>query len=286
MDKEKMARMYGKDKVKNVWVATDCAKLADKVKRRDATAMKLEGAETKLIQKANGARLKAIKKSKGNVDAGILDPGNEEAGDESGSVAARWIRPKDRPTHRLKPLIGKKVDTIDWCRAEVERLGEKIDALQAEHHAGEATKLSSVFVEFYKQSDAQAAFQSLAHNQPLHMSPRYIGLEPTQVVWSNLKIRWWELVIRRIATLAFIVAMIIFWFIPVAFIGFVSNINTLENMSGMGWLHFLDNLPSQIMGVVTSLLPSVLLAVLMALVPIIMRSEYLFPPGVAARISS
>ena len=155
-----MIRMYGKEKVKNVWVATDASKLADKVSRRDATAMQLEGAETKLIQTANGNRLKAIKKNKGNADTGYLDTGNEEAGDESGSVAAHWVKPKERPTHRLKFLIGKKVDTIDWSRAEVERLSGKIDTIQAQHNTGEAKKLPAVFVEFYNQLDAQAAFQS------------------------------------------------------------------------------------------------------------------------------
>lgn len=159
MDKEKITKIYGKEKVKNVWIASDTSKLEDKVKRRDAAAIQLETAETKLIRLANGARLKAIKKNKGDVDTGYLDAGNE-AGDESGSVAARWVKPKDRPTHRLKPLIGKKVDTIDWSRAEVERLSGKIDDLQAQHRAGEGKNLASVMVEFYDFFDAQAAFQS------------------------------------------------------------------------------------------------------------------------------
>ena len=108
------------------------------------------------------------------------------------------------------------------------------------------------------------------------MSPRYIGLDPTQVIWDNLKIKWWELVIRKIGTLSFIIAMIVFWCIPVAFVGFLSNINNIIGMSGMHWLSFINNLPPQIMGIITSLLPVVLLSVLMMLIPIIMRGESLF----------
>jgi Uncharacterized integral membrane protein len=54
--------MFGKDKVQNVWIATDTAELEEKVKERDAAAMKLEGAETKLIVMANKARNKALRR--------------------------------------------------------------------------------------------------------------------------------------------------------------------------------------------------------------------------------
>lgn len=161
LNRDKVRQMFGPSKVKNVWIATDTSKLEDKVKERDDAAMKLEAAETKLIVLANKARLKALKKQ-GNVEDGPLTPENvgDAPDDESGSVAARWVSPKDRPTHRLKFLIGKKVDTINWARSEIERLTPEIEELQAKHRAGDAKLVSSVFVEFYQQADAQSAFQS------------------------------------------------------------------------------------------------------------------------------
>lgn len=101
------------------------------------------------------------------------------------------------------------------------------------------------------------------------MSPRYIGLDPTQVIWSNLRIKWWERVIRNSGAIAFVVALIIFWSIPVAVVGAISNINYLTEK--VPFLRFIDHVPSWIKGVITGLLPSVMQAVLMALVPIIMR---------------
>lgn len=158
LNKEKIRTMFGVEQVKNVWIASDTKELEEKVKERDDAAMKLEGAETKLIVMANKARNKALKKQ------GSVEDGNEEAigqfDDESGSVAAKWVQAKDRPTHRLKMLIGKKVDTINWARAEIERLTPEIEELQAKHRAGETKLVSSVFVEFYKQTDAQLAYQS------------------------------------------------------------------------------------------------------------------------------
>jgi calcium permeable stress-gated cation channel len=272
LDEKKLRRMFGIERVKNVWLSTNTADLDQKVKDRDGAAMKLEGAETKLIKMANAARLKAIKKGQ-TVEDEQLDVAAADT--ESGSVAARWVKAKDRPTHRLKFLIGKKVDTINWARAEIERLNPEIAEEQAKHRAGDAKKVSAVFVEFYNQNDAQDAYQSVAHNAPLHMAPRYIGVNPTQVIWSNLRIMWWERVIRNFATIAFICVLIIFWTIPVAFVGSISNIDSL--IQKLPWLDFILSIPTAIRGVITGLLPSVLLSVLMALLPIIIRRTCIHP---------
>ncbi|KAE8147936.1 hypothetical protein BDV25DRAFT_159328 [Aspergillus avenaceus] len=270
LSRDKIRKMFGVEKVKNVWIATDTSELEEKVQERDDAAMKLEAAETKLIVLANKARLKALKKQ-GNVEDGPISPAamGEEPDDESGSVAARWVKPSDRPTHRLKLLIGKKVDTINWARSEIERLTPEIEELQAKHRAGDAKLVSSVFVEFYQQADAQSAFQSVAHNLPLHMAPRYIGLDPTQVIWSNLRIKWWERVIRYSATVGFVVALVIFWAIPTAVVGSISNINFLTKK--VPFLSFINHVPSWIKGAITGLLPTILMSVLMALLPIVLR---------------
>ncbi|PYH97541.1 DUF221-domain-containing protein [Aspergillus ellipticus CBS 707.79] len=269
LNRDKIRQMFGPQKVKNVWLTTNTSELDDMVAARDDAAMKLEGAETKLIKMANEARMKALKKGNGEESQVAEDSLCNDSDDESGSVAARWVRPSDRPTHRLTMLIGKKVDTINWCRSELERLSPEIEELQAKHREGDADLISSVFVEFYAQADAQQAFQSVAHNLPLHMSPRYIGLEPTQVIWSNLRIKWWERLIRYSATIAFVVALVIFWAIPTAVVGSISNINFLTDK--VHFLRFINDVPSWIRGVITSLLPTVLMSVLMALLPIILR---------------
>ncbi len=249
--------------VRRIWFASETKELEEKVEERDNVAMKLEGAETKLIQAANGARIKSEKKGQGPVA--------DERG--HGSVAARYLDPKKRPTHRLKPLIGKKVDTIDWSRSELKRLIPEVDRMQADHKADRCKKLNSVFVEFETLSDAQAAYQSLTHHKVLQMAPRYTGMNPTEILWSNLKIKWYERGIRKTLTLAAVVALIIFWSIPVAFVGSISNIDKLVGKKGLiPQLNFIVTvLPKPVLGVVTGLLPVILLAVLMALLPIFLR---------------
>jgi hypothetical protein len=42
-------------------------------------------------------------------------------------------------------------------------------------------------------------------------------MSPKEIIWSNLKIRGWERFVRLTATIAIVVALVIFWSIPVAF---------------------------------------------------------------------
>ncbi|KAI1806127.1 DUF221-domain-containing protein [Daldinia bambusicola] len=264
LDEARLRKIFG-DSVKNVWITRDTEKLDDLVKERDEVAMKLEKAEVKLLKLANAQRIKSAKKDGSNNDRAEapLDA-------ESGSLAARWVPEKKRPTHRLGllGLVGKKVDTINWCRIELARLIPAVEAAQAEYHAGDSKKIPSVFIEFYRQADAESAFQVLSHHQALQMTPKYIGITPGEIVWSALKVSWWQRIIRRFAVLAFITALIIFWAIPVAVVGIISNVTYLSSISFLQWI---QSIPDVVLGFIQGLLPSVALSILMSLVPVIMR---------------
>ncbi|GAB7338894.1 hypothetical protein MBLNU457_5576t1 [Dothideomycetes sp. NU457] len=265
LDETVLRRTLG-NAVKRIWIATDTQDLDDLVDQRDTAANKLEIAETKLIRTANGKRLKAEKKENKN---GSGKNNSDATAVESGNVAGRWITEKDRPTHRLKPLIGKKVNTIDWARAELEKLIPQVEEEQAKHRNHKAKKVGSVFVEFTTVPEAQNAYQSLTHHQVLHMAPRYTGMTPGEIIWSNLRINWWERIIRKIVVISIVTVLVIFWSVPVAFIGAISNVNALAH--SYSWLSWLLNMPPVIFGVISGLLPSILLAALMALLPIFLR---------------
>lgn len=265
LDEAKLRKVFG-DSTKHIWITGDTKELDDLVEERDKVAMKLEKAEVKLLKLANGARLKAVKK-------GGSDERHEPTADaESGSLAARWVPTKKRPSHRtgFLGLVGKKVDTINWCRSELERLIPDVDKAQHTFRSGTYKMIPGVFIEFHTQAQAETANQVLSHHQALQMSPKFIGITPGEVVWKALRVSWWQRVIRRFAVLAFIAVLIIFWAIPVAIVGVISNVEYLENLFFLTWL---KKIPDVIMGVVTGLLPSVALSILMSLVPIIMRSK-------------
>lgn len=96
LDESKLRALFG-DKVQHVWVATECKGLEKLVADREKVAMKLEGAEVKLIKTALKNRSKAIKKGE-HVEEGGVDP--VDVNGESGSAASRWIPTQNRPTHR------------------------------------------------------------------------------------------------------------------------------------------------------------------------------------------
>ncbi len=267
LNEARLRKVFGPS-VKHIWIMGDTKDLDKLVEERDKAAFKLEKSEVKLIKLVNKERLAAIKK-------GATDEQMPAAADaEPGSVAARWIAPKKRPTHRtgLLGLVGKKVDSIDWCRTELARLIPEVEAAQAKYRAGDAKQINGVFIEFRTQGEAESAYQVLAHHEGLQMSPRHIGITPGDVVWHSLQIPWWQKVLRRYAVLAFITALIIFWAIPVAAVGIISNVNYLKTISFLTWL---NSIPQAIMGLITGLLPSVALSILMSLVPVIMRCECL-----------
>lgn len=269
LDEAKLRKVFG-DSVVKVWITHNTDEVDKIVEERDKVALTLESAEVKLIKAANAERLKAIKKGAASAEEQLVAG---EADVESGSIAARWIPDKKRPHHRLGKfgLVGKKVDSINWARTRLETLIPEAAAAQDAYHAGKFDRVGGVFIEFKRQSDAQDAFQTLSHHQALHMSPRYIGIQPSEIVWKSLKMSWWQRVIRTYAVYVFISAMIIFWAIPVAVVGLISNIQYLETVSFLTWL---TKIPTVIMGVVSGLLPSVALAILMSLVPVIMRRKF------------
>ncbi|KAG6003640.1 hypothetical protein E4U21_001843 [Claviceps maximensis] len=263
LDEARVRQMFN-NAVKNVWVAGNTKELDKQVEERDKVAMKLEGAEVKLIVAVNKARAKALKKGGNDGDAA------QDA--ETANVISRWVPDTKRPSHRLGflGLLGKKVDTIEWGRAELEKSIPEIEKAQIEwKQNGNYTKIGSLFVEFHTQADAQAAYQVITHHQALHMSPKAIGVKPQDVIWKNLSIPWWQLIMRRYAVYAIIAAMIIFWAIPVAVVAIISKVSFLQTLPGLTWI---ASIPEKILGFISGLLPSVALAILMSLVPVIMRA--------------
>ncbi|OGE56964.1 hypothetical protein PENARI_c002G03371 [Penicillium arizonense] len=256
-NEKKLRQVFG-ESIRQVWITSDCSKLKSLVGDRDSLAEKLETAETKLIRRANKARMKAIEKGELGIDT-CLDC-------ESSNPA--WSHKVQRPTHRLK-FFGKKVDSIHWYRTELAKKTEEVSILQAKHQAGDAKQLSAIFVEFNSQADAQIALQTLSHHQPFHMTPRFVGVSPREVVWSALNLSWWQRIVRRFAIQGFLAALVIFWSFPSAIVGAISNISYICTL--IPFLQFILKLPDFVTGAIEGLLPSAALAALMALVPIICR---------------
>jgi calcium permeable stress-gated cation channel len=129
--------------------------------------------------------------------------------------------------------------------------------------------MNSAFIQFNTQLAAHMACQSVASHKPMYLTPRYIETAPEDVVWDNMQLVWWQRLVRVYSINAAIAALIVFYAIPTAFVGSISNITYLTNL--LPWLNFIYKLPSKLLGVITGLLPSIMLSLWLAILPFILR---------------
>lgn len=264
------------------------------------TALKNYNKQTKADAKAT---------KKGGKDAPVIDrrPLTDASTidtERNGMVMAdAYVPAKQRPSHRLPPFkflpfglpfMGRKVDSIDWARREVietstdlERSrrtlasdvsrtsststvpSSKPDSIKPIHDGQTYYPSNAAFILFNSQLGAHLAKQALAHHAPYRMSQRYTNVSPEDVIWSNLNMNPYEARVRTAISWGLTAVLILFWAIPVAFVGAVSNVHALCNQ--FGWLNWICALPSVVVGIISGILPPALLAVLMMLLPIILR---------------
>jgi len=252
-DEKVLRKLLGEDNVRCVWVPKETQELEGKIEERNDMAMKLEKAEIALVKEAHANFLKPKK----HADA-----------------EAKILPDYKRPMHRLKPLIGAKVDTIEWSRDELKKLNTEVEHLQAVYREDTSiANLGCVFVEFNGLREAQSALQSVTHHEPGRMTPRYTSLHPDDIIWSNLGIHRQSRSLRYLVYVGTMIGLVIAWSIPVSFIGTISKVSYLRTISWLSWLSFLDRLPSSIAGIIPGLLPTILLTIIMSLLPLILRCE-------------
>lgn len=202
---------------------------------------------------------KAAKKAekKGKTPPAVVDPSADNRHLTAPSITDTergeafvdsFVPRKKRPTHRLPlasflpslPLVGKKVDAIDWAREEIvvtteelrkkrrelardvsrgNKLSPRPDESKSDKKSDEPTAqmyppLNSAFVLFNQQIAAHLAAQSLTHHAPYRMSQKQVGVVPEDVVWSNLNMNPYEARVRTALSWAATIGLIILWSFP------------------------------------------------------------------------
>ncbi|PMD46485.1 DUF221-domain-containing protein [Hyaloscypha variabilis F] len=195
-----------------------------------------------------------------------------------GAMWERYLRAKDRPTHRLArfswtpgflpglPLISEKVDTIYWCRGELARLNLEIEIDQKEPER--FPLMNSAFIQFNHQVAAHMACQAVTHHVPKQMAPRTVEISPNDVVWDNMSIKWWESWLRTALVTGLVSGMVILWSFPVAWTASLAQISDLA--AKYSWLHWLERIPARVLQAIAGVLPALVLSILLALVPSIL----------------
>ena len=196
---------------------------------------------------------------------------------EDQPVWNRYLKEKDRESMRLPifgwqwmislPLLGQKVDKIDYCRKEVARLNAEIE--QDQKNPERFPLMNSAFVQFNHQVAAHMACQAVSHHTPNQMAPRVVEISPDDVIWDNMSMKWWESYVRPAVVIVIIVGLVIGWAFPVSFTAILSQIKTLTGT--VKWLHWLARAPNEVFSIIQGVLPQAILALLLILLPVTLR---------------
>ncbi|CAN8100742.1 unnamed protein product [Discula destructiva] len=234
------------------WIVARTKSLDDLVESRDSKAIRLEFAEVAFLRQASK---KLAKKG--------ISPDSAEVENA-------------RPRQRAYYIAGTASDLIDHLRGDVTEADKKVEDKRHAYttEGSNGHNRCAIFVEYADQASAQRAYRGESkHRLPLPadlaVQSRLIGVVPSEVNWRNLAMPQAERLSKKSLATVFIALLIIFWSIPTAIVGSISNVNYLATFQ---WLHWIKDLPTPLLGLLTGFVPPLLTSLLASYVPIIMRS--------------
>ncbi len=261
MREERLHDTFGSEAQKT-WIVSDYSKLENLVSQRNDRALTLEAAEVQLIREAN----------KRNIDS-TRDDSNGHYSESDNRPAAK-VPDQSRPKHKSIPVVGTKVDTIAWGRKTLPDLQRRVQEQRERFKAIAQPESSAVFVAYSSPAAAQRAYQEVRFHPVVSKvtKDRILGVQPKEVIWANLSLSPPSRISRASLATALEIATILFWAIPIGFVGAISNINYLTDK--VSFLRFLNNLPPSVIGLISGLLPPLAISTLISYVPKIFRSAY------------
>lgn len=249
---------FGSD-ARHQWVVKKTKSLDDEVESRNDRIVRLEFAEVSYLRQAS----KKIAETRRREGLGSAD-----------DAAIESARPRERQHY----LTGNAADLIQHLRNEVKEAVQKV-AEKRESYSAEDTNgrnRCAIFVEYATQSAAQRAYRGESKSRlqvppSLAMQSRLIGVVPNEIIWRNLAMPQAERLSKKSMANLLIGLLIIFWSIPTAIIGTVSNVNYLAD--NVSWLSWINSLPDPLLGLLTGFLPPFLTSQFASYLPNLMRRK-------------
>ncbi|PLW13499.1 hypothetical protein PCANC_15599 [Puccinia coronata f. sp. avenae] len=259
--------------IKRVWISRALDDLPKIYNKRQECVSMLESAETTLVKKAIQQHKSMLKSSQDKAQPFLPETikrvHSRELSTAEQDPVDQFVHRKSRPSHRLGflGLLGKKVDTIDYCKDEIVKLTGQLEEARLkldDHHPH-----NSAFIEFNEILAAQIFSQIVLYQKPLRMAKRYVDAAPQDIIWDNLNINPYDERIRNMVSWVIVIGLIVVWSFPVAFIGSLSNITSF--CTTLHWLSWLCNSHNHLQDVVQGILPPVLLALIFLILPMLLR---------------
>jgi hypothetical protein len=168
-----------------------------------------------------------------------------------------------KPTNKIGflGLCGEKVDSIEYYDGKINELIPKLEAEQKV--TLREKQLDAALVFFTNRVTAASAAQSL-HAQMVDKWTVVDAPEPRQVIWTNLKIKFFQRQVRQYVVYVIVALAILFYMIP---IGFISALTTLDNLKKL--IPFIKPVVNvkALKTVLEAYLPQIALIIFLALLP-------------------
>ncbi|KAF5604350.1 duf221 domain-containing protein [Fusarium pseudocircinatum] len=260
------------------WIPRASRRLRKLVKKRDKRARQLQDEEVALINECNRgtpSRLRPIlsspnwmrraRSNKPDVEkVGIFQrraPKTKDVDIQSGEVQIKGHKSSNLAFEPPSHEPGKMKST----RSDLHLLNEQIDKLRQQYQAGEGKHMNAAFIEFDSLANAQAAFESIPQHHPLQTCRQVMGVKPGEIVWSSLRIKWWERLLREFVVAILIGGCVIVWIMPITFVEFVTSASMVGRVDGV------SELPQLAVNAISGLGRALLLWILLEIVPFLMR---------------
>ncbi|TID14844.1 hypothetical protein CANINC_004515 [Pichia inconspicua] len=260
LEEENLKRLF--PAASNITITRDTKEAREAFEKRTKLQGKLEGAFHKVISKCIGIKRKTEKKLEKGKDVEVPNPPNQ---------IVSYIKEEKLPKYSYKPIIGKKKNVFNDGIEEFNDFNLKIEENKKSiaESSDSLEKVGTVLLQFSEHLELQRAYQAIDGIESMRKSRKFQGFFPNEIIWKNAGLGFAARKSKRSGAQAFLTLMIIFWAIPVAVVGCISNINYLTEK--VHFLRFINNMPDVLMGIITGILPSVLLSILMSLVPPIIK---------------
>jgi hypothetical protein len=176
-------------------------------------------------------------------------------------VATRSIKSKimgdtdEDKSWSLRRYLLRDPDSIESYRRQLLELNNDIDRM-----ATKLPALASAFITFSTPLAAHMACQSVIHCNAGYMTPRTLPSSPSDVIWDNVSMPWWNRTIRAVICNTSIVALSFICAIPISFSSLLSQAVYLSRFNN---LHWIQSIPEWALGVIQGLLPPLCLAMLL-----------------------
>ncbi|KAF8732286.1 hypothetical protein HU200_016266 [Digitaria exilis] len=168
-----------------------------------------------------------------------------------------------KPTHKtgFLGLIGKKVDTIEYCSEQIKELLPKLEAEQRTTLRDKQQRAAIVF--FNSRSAAASASQTL-HAQVFDKWTVMEAPEPREMIWPNLSRNIYERQIRQVVVYVIVFLTVVFYTVPIAAISAVTTLDNLRKL--LPFLKVVVDIKA-IKTILQAYLPQIALIVFLALLP-------------------